>query len=253
METYREVLTANVPLQMSVQGKEFFITRSSAGAVLTVEFIVRQAENGKLRYVGKGLQCMPAYGFEGIKITSPVNCEVDFVITEGGFDLKFNEDESVIGNDDSQPVPVKTPAGQPLEVNFAGVVNPVLGVVTVDNADANAVPVLQKAGASFDVQQKAGTSFDVQNKALSVFAHQAAVAVGVAATPLIADATLKKLILRNDHATAKVALGGAGVTLANGPIVLLPGDMWMEEHAAGAAWHAISDTAATNVQVMGIK
>ena len=43
-----------------------------------------------------------------------------------------------------------TPA-QAIPVNFAGTVNPVLGVVTVDNTNAEASPVLQKPGEAFEI------------------------------------------------------------------------------------------------------
>jgi hypothetical protein len=43
------------------------------------------------------------------------------------------------------------------------------------------------------------------------------------------------------------------VTLANAAIRLLPGDVWVEDDAPGAAWFAVSDTAATMVQIQGLK
>ena len=42
-------------------------------------------------------------------------------------------------------------AAQAIPVNFARTVSPVLGVVTVDNTNAEAIPVLQKPGETFDV------------------------------------------------------------------------------------------------------
>ena len=69
----------------------------------------------------------------------------------------------------------------------------------------------------------------------------------------MADATLRRLRVRNGHATARVAIGGAGVTMENAAVVIEPGDIWIEDDAAGAAWFVVSDTAATAVQLQGLK
>lgn len=133
-------------------------------------------------------------------------------------------------------------------------------VRSYDGTSAIAGIVIIGSGEFYDSNTKNTFKFDstsgavpVQNEKLTTFVHQAAVSVGVAATALVSDATLKRLYIRNGHATAVVYIGGAGVTTANGAIKLGPGDTWIEEDAAGAAWYAISDTAATNVLVQGMK
>lgn len=253
MKSYQEALTANVAVTFPIAGSMFYLKESSGGEVVDVELVRNYAESNKIERVGKGFRMTPAEPFEGVKLRATANTTIEFIITDGDVDIWFSEDELIIGNDDAQSIPVKTPVGaplavqteagdyvevrtnpaNPLDVLFAGTVEPVLGVVTVDNTNAEAVPV--------------------QQQALTVIDDKAPVTVGVAATALVSDATLKRLRIRNSHATAIIAIGGAGVTLANGAVQLEPGDMFVEEDAAGAAWYAISDTADTIVQVQGLK
>lgn len=94
----------------------------------------------------------------------------------------------------------------------------------------------------------------VQKQALSTLTHFAPVAINTgAAQALVSDATQRCLRIRNTHASANVAIGGAGVTMANAGTVIPPGGTWIEEEAAGAAWYATSDTNGASVAVMGLK
>ncbi|HBF50955.1 MAG TPA: hypothetical protein DDX04_12120 [Massilia sp.] len=74
-----------------------------------------------------------------------------------------------------------------------------------------------------------------------------------AAVQVLAASTIQRAIFRNASETATVALGGSSVTLENAAIVLLPGDSWVEEDAAGAAWYATSSDAGATVCVMGVE
>lgn len=49
---------------------------------------------------------------------------------------------------------VNNTAAQPIPVNFAGTVAPVLGVVTIDNTDGEAMPTTQKTGTVFTVREQ---------------------------------------------------------------------------------------------------
>lgn len=124
----------------------------------------------------------------------------------------------------------------------------VAGEVSITNDAGSAIPVSVQGG----VINMTATNVGVNND-LKTITDFPAVAVGTGVTPLVNDATQKRLRIRNAHASAKIAIGGAGVTLANGAVHLLPGDVWMEDDAPGAAWYAISDTAAASVQIQGVK
>lgn len=246
MKSYSEKITVGSALVLSIPGKTLYIQRSSAGAVLNVEIVKGQAESSRIARVGKGFKVTPATGFDGIRITTSADSQVDFVVTDGGIDLAFDEDAQIIGNDDSQAIPVRTPTGEPLEVLFAGTVEPVLGVVTVDNTDGEAIPVQPKTGVSFTVEQKAGTSFNVKTYLAAVVADHAPVAVlDVAAMVVDADLARRGLRIKNAGVNP-VAIGGAGIDWAIAAVILQPGETWNENEAPGAAWYAVCDTGLTS-------
>lgn len=202
-------------------------------------------------------------------------------------DLAHSIPVTLTSSSNTTPIPVSLASirvnnteAQAIPVNFAGTVSPVLGVVTVDNTNAEAIPVMQKPGEVFEVHvnnavpmavsltetkinnsdaqavpvvPKAGAVFGVKDVQCGAIVNIAPVSAGLAAVALVADATLRRLRVRNGHATATIAIGGAGITLANAAIVLEPGDIWNETDAAGAAWFVVSDTAATPVQMQGLK
>jgi hypothetical protein len=241
MKSYSEFIGPGSALVLPVGGRVLYIQRSAAGPVLDIEFQRSQAGYQTVERVGKGFKAAPVGGFEGIKIRAAVGGVVDFVITDGDIQIAFDEDMTTIGNDDGQSIPIRTVQGSPLEVLFAGTIAPVFGELT--NTDASAVPMRQKAGASFTVEARR----------LTEIVDYVPVAVGLAALLLVSDATLHRLRVRNGHASARVALGGPAVTMANAVVILEPGDIWIENDAPGAPWYAISDTAATSVKVQGLK
>lgn len=198
--------------------------------------------------------------FDGVILTAEVDTTAGFFISFDDVNLGLSDSSAV---SIPQGVSITNPPGAPIPVTFSQQIVP-LGSVKINNADAEAVPVVQKVGGSFIVEQKAAASFTVEQKAAAVFTTQAEKLTNIvdhtpavigtgAATLLISDATYKRLRVRNASATARVALGGAALTMANAAIILEPGDTWVEDDAAGAAWYAISDTAATDVRVLGIK
>ena len=241
MNTYSEFIEPGATLRLALGGRTLLVQRSGAGPVLDITF--KQRGGGQtVERVGSGFKASPVGGFDGIEISTSAAGVVDFLITDG--DVQIPTDATKIGNDDGEAIPIRTPAGQPLAVLFAGTVAPVLGSTKTTNTDAEAVPVQQKIGAVFTTQaEKLSTLAD----------HAKAVINAGAAQLLISDATFKRLVVKNAHAVARVALGGASMTFADAAIILEPGDTWTEGDAAGAAWWAVSDIAGADVRVLGIK
>jgi hypothetical protein len=238
----QQAIQAGVPTRLPFPGAYFVL--KSAGAARKVDV--------QLEYLGQTFQTIPDITagftlpapFDAVTITAAIDTVVGFFASPEPVKLGY-EDGLEVSVPDGITVTNTAANRVPVQID-GGTINVTATGVEITNTDAEAVPV--KLISSVDTDE-----LPVKTKALATLVHQAAVAVGVAATALISDATLRKLVIRNDHATAKIALGGAGVTLANGAIVLLPGDIWREEDAAGAAWYAVSETAGTNVQVMGLK
>jgi hypothetical protein len=234
LKTYSEQLAAGVPLQLAVGGRVLYVQRSEAGQVLNIDFIQGAGKQSVAR-VGKGFKAAPLGGFDSIRLTASAAGTVDFVVTDGEVNAQFDDANTVIGNDDSQPVPVRLPEGQRLAVDIGGGNVEVTATnVGILSADDNPVKV--------------------QRAALSELVDHAPATIAAGAAQLLVDEpTFKRLIIRNASASAVVALGGSAVTIANAAIRLGPGDTFIEDDAAGAAWYAVADVNGADVRVLGVK
>lgn len=220
MKSYSEFLAAGVPVKLTIGGSLLYIQRSSGGAVLDITFhkgAVTQTVVG----VGKGFKAGPVGGFDTITFKAAQDSTVEFIVTDGDVNAQFDDASTIIGNDDGQAVPIRMPDGVRLPVDLAG------GTVTV-NASS------------------------VELKQLTTLVSKPSANVMKAAAQVMSDATLKRLMFRNASSTAQIALGGAGVTL-DSPIILTPGDIYVESDAAGVAWYAISDEDNAKLTMMGMK
>jgi hypothetical protein len=173
--------------------------------------------------------------FESVVFQSNVDATIRVFLSNNDVDLGYRSGITVVGAVSVTNTPdvhvTNTPNVAVTNVPDVHVTN--TPTVTVGNNDAAAVPT--------------------RHKLLTTVTNIAPVSVGVAQTALVNDATLLQLRIRNAHATATIAIGPTGVTLVNGAVVLGPGEQWIEEDAPGIAWFAISDTAATSVQIQGLK
>lgn len=233
MKTYSEYIAAGSPLTLAVGGSVLYVQRSEAGQVLDIEFFKGNASQSVQR-VGKGFKAQPVGGFDTIRIKASDSGTVDFIVTDGDLNVQFDDANTIIGNDDGQAVPIRAKAGERIPVEIGGsTVQVTADNVGINNTTANPVPVKT-------VRQSQIIDYAPTN-------------VGTASVLLVSDAALQGLRFRNPHATARIALGGAAVTMANAAIVLEPGDIWNETDAPGAEWHAISDTAGASVLLQGLK
>ncbi|MFZ6748041.1 hypothetical protein [Undibacterium sp. Ren11W] len=80
----------------------------------------------------------------------------------------------------------------------------------------------------------------------------APVVVGVAQVLASAAGSYRRLIFRNAGAMGNIAIGAAGITLANGAIYLAPGEVYIEDQAAALAWYAIADMAGCSLAIQGM-
>jgi len=158
--------------------------------------------------------------YDAVELVAAVDCQVRIFLTTNDVTLGFTDGA---------------------QVNVAG-------SVLVTNGADNRLPV-DIAGSNI---QMTASNVGINNN-LTTLTHFGVGTVGVAAASVVNDATQKRLRFRNTHATASIALGGPGVTLANAAVVLNPGDVWTEDDAPGANWYAISDTAGATLAMMGVK
>lgn len=80
----------------------------------------------------------------------------------------------------------------------------------------------------------------------------AAVSVGTAATLIAAASATRKCLRLYNAGAVDVYLGGAGVTTAAGALKIAPGQLWLENDAAPAAWYGIAGTAGQSVRVQEV-
>lgn len=250
MQIYTENLKAGKPVSLPTAGRVFLIDAVTAGSGVDVTLMV----NGAAAYImpnrKTAFKCIVP--FDGVQLKAAVDTTVVFFVSMDDVNIGLADGAGVnIPNG----VTITNSAENPVKVAFSGTVAPVLGSVKVTNTAAEAVPVDLKAGAAVDATLKNtdASAVPVRNQALTTIVNIAPVTVAAANTALISDGTLKKLRIRNTHATATVAIGATGVTLATAAILLAPGDVYFEEDAPGAAWFAISDTAGTILALQGLK
>lgn len=237
MAYYALRLQAGVPYTHNVAGKLILLDSTGDADGVDIATIRNGTPQSTMPMRKAAFRLVEAY--DGVMLTAAVTTTV-------GIFLSFEDVQLGVADGAAVKVPegVNITNEVPIPVEFAGTVTPVLGVVTVDNTNAEAIPVLQKTGDVFTVQAA---------QMGSIVDHGPAVINTGAAQLLVSDSTLKGLRIKNASASARVALGGAAVTMANASIILEPGDMWLEDDTAGAAWYAVSDTAGADVRVMGIK
>jgi len=219
--SYQKIpLLAGIPHRLDIPGNLLLIDSTGAASGVDVAMVINGTpgvtmadRKGGFRRVAK---------FDGVILTATVNAVVTLFLAVDDVNLGTNQIE------------INNSVANPVNVLFAGTVAPVLGNVTVINTNA---------AAAF-----------VQQQALAVIVDHAAAVINTGASQLlISDATYKRLRVRNASLTANVVIGGPSATMANGAIFLGPGDTWVEDDAAGAAWYATSDIAGADVRVMGLK
>lgn len=230
MSLYQFQLRAGIPLQANISGKVILI--DSTGEAESIDIIPMRGgqEDRPLTKRQKAFKCW--VDFDTVVLKAEVDCTVLLFLSRTDVSLGFADGANVnvrgavsLDNDLSNPVPVTLQGGN---------INVTATNVGINNTNAAALPV--------------------KNQALSNIVDLPSLTIpGTAAVALVNDPTLRRLRVRNSHESAVIAIGGAGVTLANSPIRLLPGDAFIESDAAGAPWFVISDTPGATVQLQGIK
>lgn len=117
--------------------------------------------------------------------------------------------------------------------------------VAITNTTANPVPV------AFDQDINIGV-VQVENN-LNVIVDAAPVAVGQVATLVSNDPTLKKIRMLNASHMAIIVIGGPDVATLGSPIILQPGQTYVEGDAAGAPLYAIANLPNAFLQIQGLK
>lgn len=249
--TYRKfTLKAGKPIQVPVSGKVILVDDTGAAEGVDITPMRGTSELTKMPKRQKAFKCFEDY--DAIVLEAAVDCTVALFLSQTDVSLGFASgalvnvrgDVSIL-NDPDNPVPVGLLPG---------------AAVTVANGAANRIPVDIGGGTVAVTADNVGVNnandkpVPMQFQALASLVNNPALVVNNVAAAVPADATLKRAYFRNASANgARIALGGAGVTMAAAAIILQPGDMWAETDAAGAAWYAVADIAGAELRVLGVK
>jgi hypothetical protein len=227
---YSFTLRAGVETQVSVQGKLILIDEVTAPLGVDVMVMLNGSTSRTMPGRKKAFKCWVNY--DALVLKAAVDCRVALFLGADDVSLGFAD----------------------------GALVNVVGGVTVDNGRDRAIPV-DIAGGNVNVTAtNIGVNNDdahpvpVRNQALSTLVNLAPVLVSAdAARLLVNDAAMRRLVITNVSETGAVAIGGQGVTMDNAAIIIAPGDLWIEESAAGAAWYAVSNQDNTEVRILGSK
>lgn len=232
-------LKAGVELQAPVRGRVILVDDIGAANGVDITPMLNGSNGRTMPGRKKAFKCWTDY--DAVILRADVDTTVSVFLSSNDVSLGFADGalvnvvgEVVVGNDPQTRVPVDISGGT-VEVTASN--------VAINNDDSKAIPTRQKAGDVFAMRLVRSTNI----------VDGAPVVVGVARVKVSGDNTLQVARFRNASATARIALGGAGVTMDNAVIVLEPGDIWKETDAPGADWYAVSDKADGSMLVQGVK
>jgi hypothetical protein len=218
-------LLAGKPFRLDIPGKVLLIDAVGVAGGIDVALIEGGSDGAVMVARKPGFKMITQ--FDGVILTAAVDTVVALFLAMENVDLGTNQLE------------ISNSVANPVNVLFAGTVAPVVG--TISNTDAQAVPVIQKAGHIFQVEQ--ATEVDVRPYLATVVTNVAPVAVTAAATVMLALGATRRSVRFKNVGVNPVAIGGAAVVFANAAVLIQPGETWVESDAPGAAWYAICGAA----------
>ena len=259
-------LSAGIEERIDIAGRLLLVDSVTTGQGVDIALLRNGTPSPTIPGRMPGFRLVEDFG--GVILKSALDCEVGIFLsindvqlggTAGGAvlvpegvaitnSLANSIPVTLTSSSNTTPIPVSlssirinNTAAQAIPVNFAGTVAPVLGVVTVDNTNAEAIPVLQKPGTVFEVRQA---------KVGAVVNSPPVIVTDVAGQLLVASAARRGARMRNIGPNT-VAIGAVGVVFDDAAVLINPGETWNEDEAPGAEWYAIcqsGEAARINIQ-----
>lgn len=259
MSFYTVNVLAGVQYVAPYAGKFFALDNAGTARQVDVQLSYQGQDDNIMPGRVQGFQC-PAQ-FDKIYFYSAVNTTVQFFATQAPVQLGIKDGTAVnvpsgvaITNTSAQSIPVSI--ATPVTLNATS--------VEINNTIGQEIPVALDPAASVKINNTAAQSIPVtiqntnaqplitQRQTITTIVDLPAATVGTATAALISNGALIRLRIRASSAnTGSVYIGGAGVTAVNAAIVLQPGDTWIEDDLACAAWFACADIAASVVTLQG--
>ena len=217
--SYQKIpLLAGVSHTLDIPGRLLLIDSPGVAGSVDVALVKNGTPGATMPGRKGGFRCLEQ--FDGVQLTSATATTVTLFLSFEDVNLGTNQLE------------ITNSAASPVNVTFTSAIAP-LGSVTVNNTDAQAVPVVQKAGAEFVVR----------GYLAQTVANVAPVAVTAVAGVLLAAAATRRGFRVKNVGANPVAIGGAGLTFAAAAVLIQPGETWNENEAPAAAWSCICDAA----------
>lgn len=195
--SYKNInLVAGDEMRVDIAGVLILVDSVSTGQGVDIATVRNGTATAYIPGRQAGFRMVGAY--DGVLLKSAIDCTVGIFLSMNDVQLGGTAGGSVavpagvsVTNDYAHSIPVtltsssntteipvslesiriNNTAGEAIPVLFGGTVDPVLGVVTIDNTDAEAIPVKQQAGAVFESQIKNtdATAVPVMPKVGAVF------------------------------------------------------------------------------------
>lgn len=216
---YTITLPANTPIRQGTSGRFFLLTDIGVATSIDVQFRVHAQVAEHITQAKRGLKATLDRGehFTSIDFLSTVPCVVTFIISDGVVDISQLDGANVNA----------TIAGQTAVVN-----------VSNDRGSAGNPVYINGTVAGLPA-------------ALAIVNDTPIAASATIASVVAANANRVSLRMKNTG-TVDIALGAAGLTWANGAVIVSPGDIWIEERAANLAWYCITASAAGTLAVQEV-
>lgn len=205
-------LPANTPISQGTSGRFFLLMDTGVATSVDIAFKVHSQTVEHVTTAKRGLKATLPHGqaFNRLEFLATIACTVTFIVSDGVVDISQLDGANVnatIAN--AFPLPVSNDRGSPG--------SPVYVNGTISG-----------------------------NPAAVTLVNDAPVAMTAAYAAIVAANANRVSIRFTNTGTNVVALGAAGLTYANGAILLQPGDTWVEERAANLAWGGICNTGLTS-------
>jgi hypothetical protein len=210
---YRYSIKAGIPTFATVAGKLVLVDNIDGADSINITLVRNDASGNTMSGRKKAFKCWADY--DSVILEATQDCIVDIWLSNSDVSLGFADGALV---------------------NVAG------GVSILNDPDSR-IPVNVDGGV---------INVTASVETFEQLVHPPKTAVALVAGVVSDDKTLKRLRFRNVSALANICLGGANVDMSS-PLILAPGDSYVEDDAAGAKWYAIADAAGAQLSTFGMK
>ncbi|CAN0621108.1 protein of unknown function [Burkholderia multivorans] len=151
MQTITQLIKAMQPFSAPLGGRALLVQSCDQGNVLDVVLTDAMGRRYEGKNAGPAFKMRPIAGFTHVDISTSVDTNVSFIVTDGDVDIQNGQLNTVVVNTPANAIPV----------NIAGgTVNVTATNVGINNTNANPVPVLDAYQAPVSVTWNSATALN---------------------------------------------------------------------------------------------